>query len=171
MRLAREIPSRAKPPGECTWGFFPDCAVASGHATCAMQKGSVRGRQRVVFLKSGQDRIHDGSPQPPLFQDADALDGGATGGADGVLQLAWMVSRGQKQGGGTQEHLRSVAVGVFPGQAAGYAAIGQGLQELADKGRAAACHGAGGVQQGFWQPVQLDRRGPERRLAGPPAPL
>lgn len=93
----------------------------------------MRGRQRVVFLKSGQDRIHDGSPQPPLFQDADALDGGATGGADGVLQLAWMVSRGQKQGGGTQEHLRSVAVGVFPGQAAGYAAIGQGLQELADQ--------------------------------------
>lgn len=37
------------------------------------------------FSKAARTGVHDGCPQAMLLQDADALDGGAARGADGVL--------------------------------------------------------------------------------------
>ena len=60
----------------------------------------------------------------------------------------------QQHPGRTQHHLGGVLLGFGPGQAAGHAAVGQGLNELAGPRRPAAGYAAGSVDQVFVQGVQ-----------------
>ena len=53
-----------------------------------------------ILLVGRDDRVHDGSPEACFLQCPDALDGGAAGRADGVLQGAGMFAAFQNQPGG-----------------------------------------------------------------------
>ena len=68
-----------------------------------------------------------------------------------------MLSCFQHQPGGALRHLGGVDQGLLPGQAAADAAVGQGLQEQAQEGGAAARYGAARVNQPLLQPVQKAR--------------
>ena len=113
-----------------------------------MRIGSALPQLAGLFV-GGDDGVHGRAAEAALLQHAHPLDGGAAGAADGVLQSAGVAAVFQQHPGRAQHHLGGVLLGLGPGQAAGHAAVGQGLDELPGPGRAAARHAAGRVDQVF----------------------
>ena len=76
------------------------------------------------------------------FQLLHTPDGGAAGGADGVLHSAGMLGGGQVEFSGASKHLGGQAVGKLPGQAVAYAGVAQSLQKHGGVSRSAAGDGS-----------------------------
>ena len=82
--------------------------------------------------------VHGGGPEAVLLQGAHTLNGGTAGGTHRVLQCAGVLAALQHHLGGAGHHLGGIGHGLIPGQAAGYAAIGQRLnKQISKRGTAA----------------------------------
>ena len=73
-----------------------------------------------ILFVGGNDGLDDRTAKAALFQGANALDGGAAGGADGVFELSGVPAALQRQGRRAQEHLGGQFHGHGAGQAAGH---------------------------------------------------
>ena len=102
---------------------------------------------------SGINSGHDRTAETGCFQRIHACDGGAAGGADLIFELPGVLACLQKKLGCAQQHLCCVGHGFVPGETADHSAVCQRFHEHGSVGRAAACHGATGIDQRFRQAV------------------
>ena len=114
---------------------------------------------------------HDQAPEAAVFQDMEAGDGGAARGGHQVFQDPRVHFLFQAEAGGADDGLGGQQQGQVPGQAHLDAAVGQGLDEHGDVGRAAAAQAGDRVQEPFFHhhgPAHGAQRspGPGPRLPG-----